>query len=169
MPQVTDSERVRDLVETLLSQTDHYKTGMGNLERSDEENIHYRNEAITEVVKEFKEEYVKSNATKREFSDFFFWSTMRLFIGLVGFCLVIAICGVFMLPDNEIGSAVAIVTSLGTVIVAVIALPKIIAEHLFPAGDRDKSINMIQAILESDLEMRKYWEYDKQRDEMTTE
>lgn len=164
-----DTEQFKDVLSALLSKTDHYKTGMGNLERSDEENIHYRNETITEVVKEFKEEYQKSNKTKGFYRSFFFWSAMVLFLGLVVTCLFIAIYSIFMLSDNEIGGAVAIVTSLGTIIVAIIALPKIIAEHLFPAGDRDKSIDMIQAILESDLEMRKFWEYDKQKDETLTQ
>ena len=153
-----------DFIESLeeyFSKTDKYEPGLGNLADSDEENIHQRNNYITGVVREFESVYRKTNAQRESYRGTFFWVTMVLLVVLILACVSVAFISVASLSENTIGSAAAIVASLATIIATVITLPQIIAKHLFPENERDKSIEMINAILQSDLEMRKYWNYDK--------
>ena len=159
-------KELKDILDEILSKTDHYEPGLGNLEKSDEKNIHYRNDAITEVVQEFKSEYSQTNTQRKSFRGIFFKVTMCLFSLLILFCIFIASYSVINFNTNELGSAAIVITALGTIITTVITLPKIIAKHLFPEDERDKSIDMIKAILESDLEMRKFWEYDKHKQDV---
>ena len=136
------------------------QTGM-NLQGMDLEDVQKRSKAVTLIVRTFAENYAVDNREQRGRKKIFYW-----FI-LVGFSILnlaaIALAFISVVRDaTNVGIAAAMLTSLGTMITSMIVLPGIIAKHLFPEDERDKSVEMIGKIFEGDLNMRKFYKSNQE-------
>jgi len=73
---------------------------------------------------------------------------MTAFIGILIACIIV-------IKNNPQETAV-VVGAFGSILITVVALPKIIAENLFPKHDNDKSIELIKEVFSGDIGIRKH-------------
>lgn len=116
-------------------------------EAYDQPNI--RDECYTILLKEFSDNYKKAHKTKRNFKCFFFYLVCASFVGVLvaGFHVIICIS---MKDGIDFADAAVAIAGLGSIISAIVVLPKIIAKHLFPKEGDEKDILLVSEMLKFD-------------------
>lgn|GEM_PF-6408867 len=120
----------------------------------------------TEIISEFKENYKHRSKKNRKYKHIFFWTIIGVLVAIVGsfvlLCFMLLLTQTrweFALPtaggdmfpvvievESNIETILAIAgTGAATVIVALLKLPKIIAEHLFPLNEDRDMADIIRA------------------------
>lgn len=84
----------------------------------------------------------------------FFWVTIISFISIIALSIfsMIYVC---VNGSTSVSSVSIVVGSVGSMISAIIVLPKIIAEHLFPRNDESAMIELVKNMQLNDASIRK--------------
>jgi len=111
-----------------------------------------RAEAMTKLLEEFKEHYVKQIKTKESLKKCFFGLTMgSLAFVLIG-CVVL-IC--YLLPiDDSLEAFAGVITALVGGITSLLAIPKIIADYLFNKNEEQSIKEIFIEIAKADAPER---------------
>lgn len=101
-----------------------------------------RDNRFTVLVDQFVKNYADKYNQNKKFKGAFFWWVMVLFtfVFLLPLLIVILIAGGCI---EQMESVAALATSLGTIITAMIVIPKIIAEYLFSLKEDETIIKII--------------------------
>lgn len=112
-----------------------------------------RNVLYTELLRNYIASYEDKDNEKRRYKKVFFWVTIVILCLIVVACLVFIGIIIVVGKDNytEIG---AIIGSVIGIITALIAIPKIIAEHLFPVNEESNMIDMVKNMQDNDSNIR---------------
>ena len=112
-----------------------------------------RNVLYTELLRNYIASYEDKDGEKRKYKKVFFWVTIVILILIVVACLFFIWIIIVVGKDNytEIG---AIIGSVVGIITALIAIPKIIAEHLFPVNEESNMIDMVKNMQDNDSNIR---------------
>ena len=94
-----------------------------------------RNQAYTELLKVYIDDYVKKSKSKKNYKFWFFVVSLAAF-GFIVLTAIVSIWIVTIRGNISLGDVGVVVSALTGMISAFIVIPKIIAEHLFPA-DKD--------------------------------
>ena len=131
----------------------------GLLKDHDSQEIDKRNKSFSMFVDNFVDESGKKVVQQRVFRGVFFYVVLFVFfiLNVVSIC-VIVIISVKELPIES--SIAPVAAAFGTLLSSLIMLPKIIAKHLFPSKDQDKSIELFSKVLEEDRKMRELYSAD---------
>ncbi len=119
--------------------------------------IRERSGSFTDFVGGFVKSTRDRDIQQRLFRNVFFWSVMVLFVGITISCIMILMVNAFR-ETVYWPNVASIATAFGTLLSAMIILPKIIANHLFPASEQDRSIDLFSKVLEEDRETRKSYQ-----------
>lgn len=113
-----------------------------------------RNVLYTKLLSHYLDEHeIKSN-NKVKYRSKFFWVTIVSFISIIALCIfsMIYVC---VNESTSVSSVSIVVGSVGSMISAIIVLPKIIAEHLFPRNDESAMIELVKNMQLNDASIRK--------------
>lgn len=121
---------------------------------ADMEQCNKRNILYTRLLSHYLDEHeIKSN-NKVKYRSKFFWVTIVSFISIIALCIfsMIYVC---VNESTSVSSVSIVVGSVGSMISAIIVLPKIIAEHLFPRNDESAMIELVKNMQLNDASIRK--------------
>ena len=138
--------------ESLGSEDDNL-IASANSENDDTE-YKVRNVLYSNILYEFIEEHKSKSKSKRCYKFVFFVVTMVIFLALVAAPIIIMFIVVTKEgePNSDlIGGVASIIGSAIGIVTAVIVLPKIIAEHLFPTNEETYLIELIKNMQSNDL------------------
>ena len=130
------------------------------LQESDNEGIIIRGKLFTTFIENFVGESKRRATQQRIFRIVFFCAVLLTFFTL-NVLSVMVIYEVSLKIESSYTDAAAVAAALGTVISTLIILPKIIAVHLFPSTEQDKSIELFTKVLEEDRKMREMYKINK--------
>jgi len=161
---MNDDEKLADALSTLTDalgvvQSKKWHGLKQNLKDNDSVAIQLRGASFTRFVNSFVDDYSDRAKQQKKLRYAFFAIIMLLFLGLS----IISGCSIFAIAKKEhtTGNDVAtIATAFGTILSLIIVLPKIIAVHLFPSAERDKSIELFSKVLEEDFKIREFYDDD---------
>lgn len=121
-------------------------------QRQDEE-YDKRNKLYTQLLRTYIDNYSTKEKTKRIYKLIFFIVTMFLFFGIISVCLV----GIILLSitnNGQLADAGIAIADIVGIISALIILPRIIAEHLFPANEESNMLEMVKNMQDNDANIR---------------
>lgn len=121
---------------------------------ADMEQCNKRNILYTRLLSHYLDEHeIKSN-NKVKYRSKFFWVTIISFISIIALSIfsMIYVC---VNGSTSVSSVSIVVGSVGSMISAIIVLPKIIAEHLFPRNDESAMIELVKNMQLNDASIRK--------------
>ena len=130
--------------------------GDEDLSLSDKASIRERNEKYTDYIQEYTYQYSERANLSLFQKKCFFWFSIATTLIVVGG----GITAIVLLARREnitIEALAAIVTAFAAVITAALALPSIIASHLFPQREDDKSAHVFEAMVKGDMDLRKMY------------
>ena len=167
-------ERYRALLETL------HDTLQGNSEKTievsderlnttivsqskeqDKEYIH-RNELYTQLLEMYIFNYNKKEKVKGIYKLIFFIVTIALFVGIVT-CGLIGIVKLSIYSNNNLANVGIAIANIAGIISALMILPKIIEEHLFPTNEESNMLKMVRNMQDNDTNIRNTF-YDGRND-----
>ena len=104
-----------------------------------------RQVAYTDIVNAFKTYYVKKSEANHCYKKIFFYVIIGVLALIV---LIFGAVSILLLLQSQRWESVAVVMSGGTVtiVTALLKLPKIIAEHLFPKGEDQVIVDLVKAL-----------------------
>lgn len=112
-----------------------------------------RNTLYTILLRNYIYSYVEKDNEKKRYKKIFFYITILTMVAIVAISLIImvyiAACGKGNLSD--IG---AIAGGIAGMITALIIIPRIIAEHLFPVNEDSNMIDMVKNMQDNDTNIR---------------
>lgn len=123
--------------------------------RNEDEEYDKRNELYTELLKSYIYVYNGKEKAKAIYKGIFFTVTMILFFGIIALCIG-SMMAVAVRGDGSIADIVIAFSSIAGIISTLIILPKIIAEHLFPADEESKMISMVRSMQDNDANIRDF-------------
>ena len=156
---MNDKDKLSEALSTLANElgiVQHKKQHGLNLKDNDSEEIQKRNVSFTNFVNSFVEDSSDRAKQQKKLRYAFFVIIMLLFSGLS----VMSCCIIFVIAKKEHTTAndiVATAAAFGTVLSLIVVLPKIIAVHLFPSVERDKSVELFSKVLEEDFRIRTFY------------
>ena len=109
-----------------------------------------RNGYYTQLLKQFTENHKRTHTARIIFKWIFFCIVCLSFIAVVvaGVYAIITISQKEIIGSFDVGVAV---TGLGSILSAIIVLPKIIAKHLFPEDGDVKEFSFVKDMLGFDI------------------
>lgn len=123
-----------------------------------------RNQAYTELLKVYIDDYVKKSKSKKNYKRGFFIVALAAF-GFIVLTAIVSIWIVTIRGNISPGDVGVVVSALAGMISAFIVIPKIIAEHLFPADEDANMIAMVKSMQENDAKIRTYLKRKEDNDE----
>ena len=123
-----------------------------------------RNQAYTELLKVYIDDYVKKSKSKKNYKFWFFVVSLAAF-GFIVLTAIVSIWIVTIRGNISLGDVGVVVSALTGMISAFIVIPKIIAEHLFPADEDANMIAMVKSMQENDAKIRTYLKHKEDSDE----
>lgn len=152
------SSELEQIAESLSGSSDSIKLSDDNLVNQlniDDEIFQYkqRDEVYTDLLKEYLNSYKSKMKCKQRMKVAFF------IITIIAFGAIIALFGIVIINAsiNGISNVSDIATVLGSVasvLSALIAIPKIIAVHLFPTDEETNHVLMIKNMQQNDSRIR---------------
>ena len=112
-----------------------------------------RDESYTKLMKEYIDNYQRKAKANRIYKGIFFGVTVFAMISLIILPLIILAYMAFTHVFNFESIAV-VLGSVASILTAVIILPKIIAEHLFPTNEDEHMIGMVKEMQKNDSLIR---------------
>jgi len=119
-----------------------------------------RNSLYSYLLNEYINDYSAKNRRKKAYKLIFFIATMLVFLALV-VCPIIAILVVASRRYINYGDITVIIGSVTGIVSAIIVLPKIIAEHLFPINEETHLIEMVKNMQLNDSAIRDHFKTGK--------
>lgn len=99
--------------------------------------------------------YNRNSKDKRVYKIIFFIMVSIAFMAIIIFSSV-AICRIMKMDASAAQVAAVAIGSFGSIISALVVIPKIIAEHLFPKNDETHMIDMVKNMQINDSKIREY-------------
>ena len=128
-------------------------SAMRTITTRDDEEYNRRNAFYSELLSEYIKIYKKKEDAKAKYkSCFFVCILVSFFIIVVGGIAGIILISIF--ADSSLASAGIAAVDVAGIISALMVLPKIIAEHLFPVDEESNMLNMVQRMQENDTQIR---------------
>jgi hypothetical protein len=112
-----------------------------------------RNALYTELLDRYIGDYAFKVVSKRRYKTVFFVATMVMFFMLV-IAPIAAILVVALNGQGSISDVSVVIGSVAGIISAIIVLPKIIAEYLFPVDEETHLIEIVRTMQNIDLKIR---------------
>ena len=112
-----------------------------------------RDELYTELLKHYIDTTKLKNNNNKKYKKVFFWVVVCAFVALVA----TPITATFIVLYNGLTDTAAIIALVGgavSAIPAVIVLPQIIAQHLFPTDEDKNMIDLVKSMQENDSGIR---------------
>ena len=123
-----------------------------------------RNVLYSNILYAYIEEHKSKNDAKKCYKFVFFAITMITFLALIIAPIIIIFIVTTKASDSGIdivSSIAAIIGSTTGIVSAVVVLPKIIAEHLFPTNEETHLIELIKNMQSNDSNTREASKLDK--------
>lgn len=120
---------------------------------ADDSEYKVRDTLYSELLKKYIQIYDKNNSQKRIYKIIFFIVVIIAF----GAIITTSIVAMFMIMNMDKSTAQIVATaiaSLGSMLSALIVLPKIIAEHLFPKDEETHILDMVKNMQMNDSNIR---------------
>lgn len=129
--------------------------------QSRDQDVEYsrRNQLYTVLLDNYIDVYGKKEKAKAVYKGIFFTATMLLFLLVVGICLY----GMYTLStqgDGNLANVGIAIANMAGIVSALIVLPKIIAEHLFPVNEESNMIGMVKNMQDNDANIRDFLSKD---------
>lgn len=137
---------------------------VGSQIREQDEEYDNRNRLYTHLLEMYIVNYQRKEKAKRVYKIIFFTVTVFLFVGIVGFGVI----GTFRLSvagDGNFANVGIAITNIAGIVATLIVLPKIIAEHLFPANEESNMLEMVKDMQDNDAKIRNFL-YEKREDKI---
>ncbi len=162
MPELQYQAILSSLRETLQEnnrnpsiEMDDEKLNMAAGSQIREKDVEYdnRNKLYTHLLVMYIENYQKKEKSKGIYKGIFFAVTICLFVGIVG----VGLAGTFRLSvagDGSLANVGIAITNIAGIISTLAILPKIIAEHLFPADEERNMLDMVKNMQDNDSNIR---------------
>ena len=124
--------------------------------QSKEEKTEYekRDESYTLLLDDYIESSKSKTSWNKVYKCIFFSVTMLILIALVAFPIAVTIIIVVKEQSNLVVDIAALVGSIIGIISAIIVLPKIIAQHLFPTNEDEHMIELVKNMQVNDSKIR---------------
>lgn len=123
-----------------------------------------RNQAYTRLLGVYIDDYVKKSKSKKSYKRGFFIVALSAF-ALIVLTAIVSIWIVTIRGNISLGDVGVVISALAGMISAFIVIPKIIAEHLFPADEDANMIAMVKSMQENDAKIRAYLKHKEDNDE----
>ncbi len=107
---------------------------------------------------------MKKSKSKKNYKFWFFVVSLAAF-GFIVLTAIVSIWIVTIRGNISLGDVGVVVSALTGMISAFIVIPKIIAEHLFPADEDANMIAMVKSMQENDAKIRTYLKHKEDSDE----
>lgn len=150
--------------ELMIDQTKKENSGFGT-------QYDKRDKIYTDLLDKYKSQFESKSNWNKIYKLIFYIVAMVAFIGIIAVSMYI-IYIVAAKGDGSISDVAVVVGSTSGIISAIIVLPKIIAEHLFPTDEHSHMINMVQNMQVNDSRIRsskkKYKANNQNRDNKTS-
>lgn len=122
---------------------------------SDIESIKKRDKIYINFISDYNTNFNKKSKGQRKMKWIFFITILTLLFGLI-FGTVYSLIIISNKANVSINDISIIISSLVGAITAFIALPKIIANNLFPVKDEDHSADIFKSVIDNDLKLRQF-------------
>ncbi|MBQ2810004.1 MAG: hypothetical protein IJF11_03835 [Clostridia bacterium] len=113
-----------------------------------------RDKLYTVLLKKFFENYGKKSSHNKCYKFFFFITIMLTFVAIVGFS-VYFMAMVALKETSTYSDIPTIIGAVSGIISAIIVLPKIIAEYLFPVNEDENMLQLVKNMQINDSDIRK--------------
>lgn len=113
-----------------------------------------RNVLYTKLLSHYLDEHKIKSDNKINYKCKFFWVTIILFI-LIVLSSLFSLVFICIFGSTSISSVSIVAGSVGSMVSAIIVIPKIIAEHLFPRNDESAMIELVKNMQLNDASIRK--------------
>ena len=124
-------------------------------DNTDSKQYDIRDELYSKMLEHYLEDHKSKSEWNKRYKFYFFWVTIVILIALVG--APIAAMVIFALrPKIGVEEIALVVSGIPGIISAIMILPKIIAEHLFPANEDQHMIGMVQNMQKNDAQIRNF-------------
>lgn len=126
------------------------------LKSSDREAVYKHNKYYNKFLREYVNNYKRKNKSQIRMKWVFFVSIMLIMLGIIATSLT---CLISIAQTNRFNpyNLTATLSSLASSITAFIILPKIIANHLFPEKEDDKTDSIFGAMISYDKSLREFY------------
>lgn len=121
----------------------------------DEREYRERDKLYSVLLNNYIDIYVENSKAKRKYKSCFFWMVSAAFIIII-ICSSVTICRIMEMDASTAQVAAVAIGSFGSIISALVVIPKIIAEHLFPKNDETHMIDMVKNMQINDSKIREY-------------
>lgn len=125
-----------------------------------------RNRLYTYMLKDHIKSYGEKADANMKYKRWFFGITMAMMV----FCVVVPVIALLIMAITSVNicdSAATVIGCVASIVSALIILPKIIAEHLFPLKEDENMIGLIKEMQKNDSEIRRnhttHKQYKKQQ------
>lgn len=121
--------------------------------RGQDEEYNNRNKLYTQLMAAYIENYKKKERTKGIYKCIFFVVTLLLFLAII-VCGLIGIVTLSIFGDGDLANVGIAIANIAGIISALIVLPRIIAEHLFPTNEESNMLEMVKNMQDNDSKIR---------------
>lgn len=122
--------------------------------KEDKTEYEKRDESYTLLLDDYIESSKSKTAWNKVYKCIFFSVTMLILVALVAFPIAVTIIIVVKEQSNLVVDIAALVGSIIGIISAIIVLPKIIAQHLFPTNEDEHMIELVKNMQVNDSKIR---------------
>lgn len=112
-----------------------------------------RDYLYSKLLANYIEAYDKKSQHNKVYKAIFFGVILFIFIGLIVTSVVILFL-IARKSTTSVADVALVVSGIAGIISAIIALPKIIAEHLFPTNEDENMIDMVKSMQQNDSSIR---------------
>ena len=119
-----------------------------------------RNRFYTELLSTYIKSYISISGYKKWYKLAFFIIVMLVFVFIVVFC-VIGIVHISLKENTTVADFGVLFSSIAGILSALLVLPKVIAEHLFPKDEDANMIDMVKNMQQNDSGIRNWLHNNK--------
>lgn len=112
-----------------------------------------RDYLYSKLLANYIESYDKKSEHNKVYKGIFFSVILFIFIGLIVTSVVILFL-IARKSTTSVADVALVISGIAGIISAIIALPKIIAEHLFPTKEDENMIDMVKSMQQNDSNIR---------------
>lgn len=147
----SDAEKPLDKAKSVSS--DKLMIAQSNETDNSQAQYDKRDTIYTDLLDEYKKQFISKSKWNKWYKLAFFVLAMLVFVGLI-FASMHVLFIVANKGDTNAADIAVVVGSTAGIISAIIVLPKIIAEHLFPTDDQSRMIDMVKNMQVNDSKIR---------------
>ncbi len=139
---------------------ENLNTAVASQSRGQDEEYNSRNKLYTQLLETYIDNYKKKEKTKGIYKCIFFVITIVLFLGIV-VCGLVGLIILSIYGDGSLANVGIAIANIAGIISALVVLPRIIAEHLFPTNEEGNMLGMVKNMQDNDANIRNMLYDDK--------